>query len=76
MNSHSLSDTEGAVLTISNAFEEALVRFGSWKTTRKNRRSGESELQDSLEAGRDDLKSYFNKLKDEHGTDFENGDGM
>lgn len=71
----SQSNIEGAITAICSAFDEALTRFQGWRKTRRYRRSGESELQDSLECGRDDLKADFYKLRDENGVEFERGDG-
>jgi hypothetical protein len=67
--------TVDAVAVITDAFSEGAKRFQTWREKRKNRKSGEAELSDSLESGKPDVEAEYEKLKERYGEGFEMGDG-
>jgi hypothetical protein len=75
MDQTSNSGTLCAITAITDSFVEAASRLENWRRVKKHRKSGESELRDSLEAGSDELRVGYQKLRQEYGEDFEQGDG-
>lgn len=69
------SGTWCAVTAVIDGFSGAHERLEGWRKVKKYRKSGESELRDSLGAGRDELKAEYEKLRQEYGEEFEKGDG-
>lgn len=70
-------DTRAAVLAITGAFKDAAFRWEAWRKGKgkKVRKSGESELSDSLEEGAPIVKGEYEKFRAKYGHEFERGDG-
>jgi hypothetical protein len=75
MDSTLTSDTYGAVQTIINTYTQGGIKLENWRKTKKQRKGGQSELKESLEAGGDELRKDYQRLRQEHGRGFEQGDG-